>query len=188
MTPHTIIGIAGKKGSGKDTVYKIIHNLLYKDRLIKRISFADAVKYEVAQACDVTILFIEENKEKFRPMLQWWGTDFRRRFTSSDYWVKQWNLKINNFFEWHNNQTTIIITPDVRFLNEIQAIKDAGGVIWHVEIVDKPSVINDDTDKHASETQLNYTDNFDATLQNRWNHAEQLIIDVKKELIKLKLI
>src|SRR6185369_9164711 len=109
----TVIGISGKKQSGKDTLAKHIANL--STLPVTRLAFADALKEEVAKACGVAVQFVELNKEDFRPMLQWWGTDFRRKFNGDNYWVNKLLLKLN---EYGNDKPEIVVIPDVRFQSE----------------------------------------------------------------------
>ena len=66
-----IIGISGKKRSGKDTIFKLIKEL--NGILPLRAAFGDQIKEEVADITGVDVDHIEENKEHFRQMLQWWG-------------------------------------------------------------------------------------------------------------------
>ena len=77
-----IIGISGKKRSGKDTVYQLIRkDIAYRGNVfIARAAFGDDIKEEVAKATGKSLAHIEENKERFRPILQWWGADFRRHY------------------------------------------------------------------------------------------------------------
>lgn len=181
----TIIGIAGKAGNGKDCVYKAIHNLTYKSFEVKRIAFADGVKKEVADACAITMQDIEDNKERFRPLLQWWGTDFRR-YEQPNYWLDIWRSKM----AWIKSSLakSLIVVPDVRFLNEVEAIKAAGGVVWYVVAVNKPSITYSITDAHSSENQLEYYQHFDFHIKNEWNKTSELIEKIRKELININIL
>lgn len=143
MNIPPIIGFAGKKQSGKDYALKILQQL-YPSTDFIRISFADAVKQEIAFACSTTVNNIELNKEKFRPILQWWGTDFRRNMVDKDYWTKQWLKKVNYIMDKHPYK--IIVATDIRFQNELDVIHSLGGKVY---------LITDSTrikgDKHESE-------------------------------------
>lgn len=140
---YKIIGITGNKKHGKTEVAKIVQKHLQGTVII---NFADAVKEEIAQACGVTVKHIDENKDMFRPILQWWGTDFRRS-QNVDYWIGQWLLKLKRKPEG----TRLVIAADVRFLNEAAAIRylNPSFQIWRV-VRPMPSGI----DKHQSETEL----------------------------------
>lgn len=133
-----ILGITGYKQSGKDTVLRCIKQL-YPHLKVVRLNFADALKQEVAEACGVTVEHIEANKEKFRPILQWWGTDFRRNMTNTDYWVHKWDLAL------HQISVDLVVATDVRFPNEYNIIVEGcNGDVWRV--TRQPN-----TDPHESE-------------------------------------
>jgi hypothetical protein len=144
----TIIGISGKKQAGKDTLCELLLNAA--DAKGTRIAFADALKEEVAKACGVTVEFINENKEMFRPILQWWGTDFRRKLNGENYWVEKAIVKIHQAVK---SGKDLIIIPDVRFRSEALTLLDLGA---HVIRVSRPEQTGD---THASETEL---DNFES--------------------------
>jgi hypothetical protein len=135
-----ILGISGQKQSGKDTFAQMIKD---KVRSAMIFHFADAIKEEVADACLVSLEEIEKHKQVYRPMLQWWGTEFRRKHQNDDnYWIEQLHNKL--WPDWLN------IVADVRFPNEVDYIMKQGGMI--VRVV-RPGLIS--TDTHASETALN---------------------------------
>ncbi len=150
MTTPRLIGIAGKKQHGKDTLAKY---LLTQFPSSYRIGFADELKEEVADACQVTVPEIEKNKPLYRPILQWWGTEFRRN-KEKDYWLKAMEEHLECFTE-----AFIILIPDVRFFNEADFIKSRGGILLKVVRTNYP----DDNDTHASENELNDYE-FDHTL------------------------
>lgn len=87
-----------------------------------------------------------------RSLLQWWGTDYRRR-QDNKYWVKAWLNKINPF------GTTLV--DDVRFEDEAEFIRDLGGYLIKV---DRPDIIS--KSGHASETALDNYPYFDFIISN----------------------
>lgn len=123
-----LIGLSGPLKCGKDTVFEILsrHN-----PGLKRMAFADPLKREVAEACNVTVDFINENKDVFRPILQWWGTDFRRNLHGKLYWIQQAQLNLNSVRARLPESPGVVFT-DVRFLNEYEFIKQNGGVVWRI--------------------------------------------------------
>jgi hypothetical protein len=135
-----LIGLVGQATVGKDAFY----NALNGNYIKKRMAFADELKMEVARACGVTVGFVEANKHLFRPMLQWWGTDFKRRMFGDDYWISRLNSKLCEF----DPMPEVIVITDVRFLNEANYVTSLGGKL--VRIV-RPSVTRSDT--HPSETE-----------------------------------
>lgn len=155
-----IIGIAGKKRVGKDTVCEIIR-LLMEDsgRPVIRIGFADALKQEVSNATGHTVDYIEQHKDNFRLILQGWGTDYRRHLHGNNYWINKCKDSIRFAIERH--PSALIIVPDVRFLNEAEAIKKLGGLLWQVKRQQKG-----DCDIHSSETELDNYDGWNSILDN----------------------
>lgn len=171
-----LIGLSGKKQSGKDTFCKFLRDSVehsHRPAFVEhshRLAFADFLKMEVADACGVTMEFIEMNKGRFRPMLQWWGTDFRRNTQGNDYWIQQ----LEHAFHYVRNETLVIIT-DVRFPNEYDFVKSNGGIMVRIN----KDVCNS-YDSHPSETSLdNHKFDFvvdnNGTLQQLKQQADNLI-------------
>ena len=144
MNTLTIIGLVGKKSTGKDTIFTM---LSAKHPCITRYAFADAVKEELAAACVTTVDAIEKKKDLYRPALQWWGTEFRQHIMGDrDYWVRKLLNKINR--DTNNGRQVCAVITDVRFQHEAYAIHQLGGVLVKV-INDTPN-----KDTHASEVEV----------------------------------
>jgi hypothetical protein len=155
-----------------------IHGRRYQT-FVKKISFADALRREVTEA---TIragsteellkqgidglpfpdwVTLDPNPDTMDPLLpygkhpkilQWWGTEYRRK-QDPEYWIKEWQKQIAGF-------KGVIVTGDVRFLNEAKAIKQAGGYTINVTRLNKDGSPYRDPYRpadHISETEL---DNF----------------------------
>ena len=136
-----LIGISGKKRSGKDTFADfILENA--RGVAVKR-SFADALKDEAAQMLNISRERIENEKSFFRPFLQWYGTEWRRGCFGGDYWIRQLKQRIEL------SAAHVIVVPDVRFQNEADLIRDMGGIVVRVERIGESH-----EDRHASETDL----------------------------------
>jgi hypothetical protein len=169
-----IIGVAGKAGSGKDTVGQIIRETSDPEWQIKK--FADGVK-EVASILtgipreefekeDVKqsdlgkewskYNFISEPHEQsmtIRELLQKIGTDAIRNYVHHNAWV-------NCLMSKYNYEDLWVIT-DVRFPNEAEAIRNAGGVLIRIER-DSPMKSN-----HISETALDSFNDWDYIINNK---------------------
>lgn len=123
---QNILGLCGYAGSGKDALGK----LLVERHGFKRIAFADALKRHcMARGWD------GQKDEKGRRLLQEVGMEMRDR--DPDFWVSIALDKIDR---------ERIVFTDVRFPNEVRAIRSLGGAI--VRII-RPGVgpVND----HVSE-------------------------------------
>ena len=151
-----IIGISGKKRSGKDTVYELIRMLKQGDGIYPlRAAFGDQIKEEVAGVTGVDVDHIEEHKERFRPMLQWWGADFRRHYKGENYWLDKMLAKMKTI----TGKEVLVIT-DVRYPNEAELVKKAGGIMIRVE---RETGLED---AHSSENLLDSFEGFDYRLSN----------------------
>ena len=93
--------------------------------------------------------------EKDSPILQIWGTDFRRRYFGADYWLKKGVDEIvHRFFKVPEQ---VILIPDTRFKNELEAVIKLGGSYVNVVRLneDGSRYIDDGRDpNHRSETEL----------------------------------
>lgn len=148
MAKAKVIGLTAPAGSGKDTVFAIIEELM-DSKTVVRVAFGDAVKEEVAEQHSVSVEEIEENKESFRNVLQQWGTEHRRK-KDPRYWIKQIETEVKML---RDNADVVVIT-DVRFLNEAEYIKSLGGDV--IKIIPSSSHTLIKGSDHSSETESNY--------------------------------
>jgi phosphomevalonate kinase len=158
-----IIGLSGKKLSGKDTVYELAADICDKSTRIGRVAFADPLKQEVSEITGMTCKFIEENKSDFRELLQVWGTEFRRRFNGNDYWIN----KMGKIIEQSEGYLDMLFITDIRFKNEADYIKAVGGKLVRVErrqydYDSYPGPI----DTHSTEKDMDDYSQFDYVLNN----------------------
>jgi hypothetical protein len=79
-----------------------------------------------------------------RKILQWWGTEFRRK-QDPDYWIKK-------AAEWYEYAAPArAVNTSVRFNNEAAWIRNYGGAVWRVSRVDRMA---NDNPVHISEAPL----------------------------------
>lgn len=142
-----IIGIVGFAGSGKGTVGDILVN----DHDFTKLSFADAVKdatsaifgwpRELLEGDTGNSRKFRETKDEFwstrfgydftpRIALQLMGTEAGRNVFHKDLWIHTMEKRIKYKQEWEFEDNFVI--PDVRFPNEIQAIREMGGFVVRV--------------------------------------------------------
>jgi hypothetical protein len=98
-------------------------------------------------------------KEKYRLLLQFWGTEFKRGMVSDTYWVdmlRDWIL------EHCTSTQEIVLVPDIRFPNEVAMIRKLGGVVIKVRRPIKLAV----KDVHPSETALDEFHEWDIIIHN----------------------
>lgn len=152
-----VIGLVGKKYAGKDTFVGFTRRMFPKDTVVQ-LGFADALKSEICAGINavnalygnpgepITPEYINKHKEKFRLILQGWGTEFRRDLCRNDYWTHQMLRRLNSY----NDSIQVVCIPDVRFLNEAALVKEIGGTIVKIE---RPAT-DDYSDEHPSEKEL----------------------------------
>jgi hypothetical protein len=137
-----IIGVCGFIGSGKDTIADYLVN--FKE--FRRESFADSLKDSVAAVFGWNRTMLEgrtkesrEWREQVDPwwaerlamptltprwVLQYWGTEVCRKTFHDDIWIASLENKLRQ-------SKDNIVVSDVRFPNEIKAIKNLGGqIVW----------------------------------------------------------
>jgi hypothetical protein len=91
-----------------------------------------------------------------RRILQWWGTEYRRA-QDPDYWTKAWGNRV----EQYDLARTHILVDDVRFMNELNAIRAHNGLIVKIE---RPGFTG--ANNHSSETSLDDYSEWDDVLVN----------------------
>ncbi len=147
-----IVGILGLKGSGKDT----IGNYLIENYNFEKIAYAGALKDAICCIFGWDRNMMEgateesrEWREKIddywgfspREMMQRIGTDLFRKQIKDDIWIKSLKLKLEKMTQGPFKMKTNIVITDCRFNNEIDLIKEKGGIIILVER-EPPSWIN----------------------------------------------
>lgn len=158
-----LIGLNGRKRAGKDTVYSRVAHIMADVMPVERASFADLLYRSAAASLDVTVAQLQEWKSKptyrvqvafddgarrwtysdhsIREYLQRYGTEAHREVFGDDFWVEQVSLA---------HADRIVLVTDVRFPNEAEAVRRAGGVV--VEVIGPMGRATPDT--HASEAPL----------------------------------
>jgi hypothetical protein len=139
-----IIGFCGFIGSGKDTAADYLVNF----HEFRRDSFANTLKDACAAVFGWDRVLLEGKTKEAREwreqvdtwwaerlnmpqltprwILQWWGTEVCRSAFHDDIWIASLENKLRK-------TTDDIVISDVRFPNEIKAIRNAGGRIFWIQ-------------------------------------------------------
>jgi len=180
-----IIGISAKMRCGKTTLTNMF---LKKHSKYIKMSFANILKEESAFMYDYPgewnyskegkLQIINHKKlprenMMVREILQWHGTDFRRK-QDPNYWTKRMKKLISIY-------PLFIIIDDVRFKNEADFVKDHDG--WMIRINPfrkwKPGPFA----SHKSETDLDCYGGFDLILTPKYGQLN-LCVPLIEKLIK----
>jgi hypothetical protein len=172
-----LIGILGKKQSGKDTVA----SYLVKKYEFKKRAMADPLKLALKEWFYFSDDQLNGKSKEIvderwgcspRKAMQFIGTELVRNNMHKllpddhgDFWIK-------NFCLFYNSTREKIVVPDIRFPNEIEMIKNLGGKIIGVD----RKFWNED--RHLSENSVNLCD-ADFILCNS-SSIEDLHVEVDK--------
>lgn len=166
------IGLSGKKFAGKDAVYDHITKVV-RDRRVIRHKWATAVREDAVKMLEAIGIYtsvaeLEDRrfKEPFVGLLQWYGTDFRRR-QDPDYWVRrglQAAERELRFADRRHEASPLFVNTDTRFPNEVTLPQEQGWVVIRLEV--------------SREKQLERADALGLTVTEReFDHASETALD-----------
>lgn len=131
-----LIGLVGLAGSGKSEVARV----LMREAGFDRVKFADPLKNmlrtmlrDIGHTAEDVERYIEGDlKEKevdgvgvtARRLMVTLGTEWGRECIAKDLWIRLWSARAAMFRN--------VVADDVRFPNEVDAIRERGGEIWQV--------------------------------------------------------
>lgn len=147
-----LIGLVGMKRCGKDT----FADLLRETHGFERVAFADPLKAAALVADPLvgsgTLTLSEfvgevgwegaKTRHEVRTFLQNLGVAIRG--LDADFWVRMGLAAAQSI----RREGRPVVITDVRFLNEIDAVREAGGIIVRI---DRPGLPDDD--RHPSENE-----------------------------------
>jgi phosphomevalonate kinase len=197
-----LIGISGKAGCGKDYITQnwiipFLQNELQKSCL--QLSFADQIKVNVMTQNDIDYNDVYVNKTKdTRKLLQLEGTEYGRMKHGKDIWIKYFSNWVDIF---KKRGIKNIITPDVRFINEIDYIKSNGGIVIRIiaplrnekrlqEESGGDINIYNDLKNHISECELDKINDseFDFVIYNDISDGQDIQMSKLQDFLRLKTI
>jgi hypothetical protein len=174
-----IIAFAGRKQSGKTTSAEFVSNI-FTSSMTKKVNiynFADPLKNDIC----INILGLtrnqcygtDEHKNELvdcywdgkqlsaREVMQLVGTDIFRKL-QTNVWASATLTKIQNDFNFYNIDLALI--ADCRFPNEVEAVKNAGGVVIKLN----RNIYNSNHDSEIALDPENYpSSNFDLVIDNQ---------------------
>lgn len=179
-----IIAFAGRKQSGKTTCSEFVVNAFKEYGDTKIYNFADPLKQDICMnilglsynqcyGADIdknTLTDISWNGSKLtaREVMQFVGTDLFRKM-KHDVWA---SATINKIYR---DKPNLAVIADCRFPNEVDAIKNVGGLV--IKLTRNP--FNSDHESETSLDTLQYNQrNFDLII-----HNESLNITEQNQII-----
>jgi hypothetical protein len=151
-----IIAFSGPQGSGKTTIARSCGYPIYK--------FADPLYTMHHSIRDILMGLGEPMVGINGALLQLLGTDFGRKELGADIWVRIMRRRLEA--AWH--MLDVVVIDDVRFLNELELVRDLGGFCVRLDCDEE--IRRNRAEKwrvntgHASETALDGCDIFDLRL------------------------
>lgn len=145
VTMKTLIGIVGRKRSGKDTLAGFISGMSPGTRVL---SFAGPLKQACKHAYHLSDDQLDDTKDVIdhrwgmtpRDMMKSLGVNY---FRSQDdgHWTKNMSFRLEGL----GKNVTVVIS-DIRFQNEAAFVREHGGVLIHVS-----RDLESNSDDHVSE-------------------------------------
>ncbi|AYA36023.1 hypothetical protein D3Y59_02495 [Hymenobacter oligotrophus] len=161
-----LIGLAGKRGSGKNTVAELVR-AMQPERNWQILAFGDGIKaVSAALASEPTQpYYTQEGKAELLPVFGLTRGELLQQVGGA---LRTWRPQV-----WIEALLAAlpadkpVVVADLRFPDEAEAIRSRGGVVWRVE-GDPLQQRGDGTrdDNHPSETALDNYTHYDAVLRN----------------------
>ncbi|MBD2769572.1 hypothetical protein IC235_16915 [Hymenobacter sp. BT664] len=161
-----LIGMSGRRGSGKDTVARLLQRQ-QPERNWQIRSFGDSIKAVCAALTgeDVAPYYSQKGKAQIVPVFQRTRGEMLQQVGQA---LRAWEplVWVDAFFARLPPNANVLV-PDVRFPNEADLIRARGGLMLRIE-GDPLHQRGDGTrdDNHPSETALDDYPHFDFIIHN----------------------
>lgn len=116
-----VVALSGAYGAGKSTLAKKICG----DGSEFLLPFANGLREELIfmGLAERTEVYLKPTSTKIRKLLNEHGA--KRRDENSDYWVEKWLQTANGIKKFYATaQNQVFVVDDLRFMNELQALKE----------------------------------------------------------------
>lgn len=180
-----IIGLSGKKQSGKSTTAEFLRHAVSGS---VEINFAEPLKRICMDVFGAKLRHVsgtDDEKNEVIPNLGITGRELMQRLgkfgrsITPDVWPDCWKNSVAA--HWATEGVQPIIVSDVRFKNEVEAIRGQGGIV--LRLTRAPFVDSDE-----SENDLDDYDGFDAVIDNAKMTREQTFLAVSVECERLGVV
>lgn len=170
-----IVALCGKAGSGKTTAARWLN-----DRGYVTVKFATALK-TMLSSIGLSHQELEGDLKEVpcallmgktpRQAMQSLGTEWGRQCIDQDIWVHLWKNHVCNLRQWGNK----IVVDDVRFPNELEAVKSLGGI--SVMIRRKSAKPVNDHSSEDNQLDTDFSINNDQDLHYLYDSMTQILVD-----------
>jgi len=164
----TIIGLAGRARTGKDTAAAYLEDMFG----FEPVAFAAPIKTAIADWFDLDARHLEGDLKEtplpdigksHRQLFQTLGTEWCRQLVHPDVWIyvmDAWLRRLEREYFAQGAQLFGVVVSDVRFDNEAEWVRRRGGLLIHLERGSAP-----DVSAHISESGVTRADS-DIVLRN----------------------
>ena len=186
-----LIGLAGRAGSGKDTVA----HFLCETHGFVQISLADPLRDGLKAMLGLTDEQLHRRDLKETPMdwlgksprelLQTLGTEWGREHVAPDFWLRVAERRIARIkasSPWLH--IAGIVLSDIRFENEADWLREQGGQVWHIKRNEAPQ-LGSQAAAHRSEQHIlaeagePHINNF-GTLEALYDQVTDIIMETEQ--------
>jgi hypothetical protein len=179
-----LIGMSGRRGSGKDTVARLLQQL-QPERIWQVRSFGDSIKSVCAALTGETVepYYTQKGKAELVPTFKRTRGEMLQQVGQA---LRVWEPRVwvDAFFAALPHDACVLV-PDVRFANEADPIRSRSGLMLRIE-GDPLQQRGDGTrdDNHPSETAMDDYRHFDFTIHNTgsFQDLEQQVRELLKRL------
>lgn len=140
MSAPRLIGLAGRAGTGKSTVAR----LLCEHHAFVEVAFAEPIKRALAAMLDLPRATFDDPATKEAPidwlrntsprrLMQTLGTGWGRQIIADDLWLILARRRIAQLTaDADRLHVTGIVISDLRYDDEADLVRQLGGTVWHI--------------------------------------------------------
>lgn len=181
LKPLRLIGITGLAGNGKDTVRR----MLEENHEFVGLAFADPIRQMLGallaeNGISTEWMYERDLKERPIPCL---GVSYRElaqrlgdwgRAISPDFWLR---IAGEFIVDQRRQGERLFVISDVRFVNEAQWIKDAGGEVWRIDRPSAEPVRDHESERQVLAIQPDRVIDNSGTVEGLWTYVNDVLWD-----------
>jgi hypothetical protein len=183
MIKYAIVGLSGKRGSGKDALASRLVQLGWE-----RISFADELKKKIRQEFGLSVEqtdgplkevpcgYVNADGQELCPrdIMTLCGKYYRS--VDPMFWVKQAFRSVKSFTELYSHNSNVLVrklvVTDVRFKNEVKFLKDCGAFMVRISRLPELNVYKTPLNDFTETGLDNYNFDYDISQHRNVNFKD----------------